>query len=580
MKRHKIPAYLIFPFLLATSTFGQEEVKRDSLPYLPVPPLDLPATEILVTPTRTSEVSVTIPARFTLITKEEILEMGAQDLGEVLSRIPGANVGRFGYLGQPQTLFLQGSSSEGVLFLLDGVPINDIQTGGLDLTFIPLNWIERIEVLKEGASSLYGANAVGGVVNIITKSFKGGRSYSRVALGRGSFETSRTEFEFGRGIGKKNRIYLTGDFLNTDGFQNEEYKLRAGSGKWAIDPLNGWKVTLSGNYFKGEREIYPDDTLDVRRSVLRLHLQKDDSDLSLSYRDEWQRNKKGEDQNRILGAESLLRLPSLLVGLEGGAKWGKGEEMVEGGIFLESEREIFPLLRIIPMLRGDANSVYGAEISPKLSLGYTASLDFHLFASVGQSFRAPTFEELFGAGGDSTLNPEKTFSSNLGAQYRYEGWNFGFSLFRNETKEGMGSNPKVLVRGLEGEIETGILKPFNLIGYGTFLHTEEQESKAELPYRPQLQGGGSVQYRDDFFRGKLEIRLLLDGEYVGERVSEPPVETLEAYHLLHTRGEIRITDFQIYARVSNILDVNYLSRGKLPLPGRTLHLGLSWAFWE
>ena len=132
---------------------------------------------------------------------------------------------------------------------------------------------------------------------------------------------------------------------------------------------------------------------------------------------------------------------------------------------------------------------------------------------------------------------------------------------------------------MEGEIEMEVLKPFDFRGYGTFLVAEDQDSMTDLPYRPQFQGGGSVQYRDDFFRGNLEIRLLLDGEYVGERFSESG-GTLEAYHLLHTRGEIRITDFQIYARVSNILDVNYLSRGKLPLPGRTLHLGLSWAFWE
>ena len=593
---------LIFSFFIFHST-----VCGDSLSTIPLPPLDLPSFETLLTPTRISEASLLIPARFIIITKEEIFSMGAQDLGDVFSHIPGAHVGSFGYLGKPRTLFLRGSSSEDVLYLLDGIPINNMENGDLDLSLIPLNWIERIEVLLEGCSSLYGEDAMGGVVNIITKGdWEGfdsdtpqsdlggsgsGRPYSRVGLGRGSFDSFRTEFEFGRGIGKKHQIYLTGDLLNTDGFQNGEFKLQAGSAKWRIEPLKGWKSTLAGNHFQGNYGVPSTDSLVNHRSLLRLHLQKDwekvKSTVSVYYRDEKEKGEGESLRNLILGSESLNQFSSFLLGVGGETRWEettglKEDQEIKGWALIMNEWEVLPLLRVSPQWRGDFNSEHGIDFSPKVSLGYTPSLYFHLFASVGQSFRSPPFKE------NLKREPLKYFSSSLGAQYHTDYWQTGFSLFRTES---MDSNEffifrndsivgiDTVIQGIEGEIETEILEPFAVRGYGILLSAEDEEMKKDLPYRPQFQGGWVIQYRESFLRGNFGLELLLSGEYVGERMSESG-ERLDDYHLLHSRGEIRIVDFALYAKVINLFDSYYRSRMNFPLPGRTLHVGLSWEFFD
>jgi hypothetical protein len=605
MKREK-RKHFIFVICHLSFIIYYSSAFSDSLSFITVPPLDIPYYEALVTPTKTKDPSIIIPARVLVITKEEIFETGAKDLGEVFTSLPGTHVGRYRYIGKPQTLFLRGSGSEQILFLLDGIPFNDNELGGLDLTQIPLNWVERIEILLEGASSLYGRDAVGGVVNIITKSLvesRGGfdpegpeigdpeinsgqgsgavRPYSRIGLRRGSFDTSLVEFEFGRKFGK-NRMYLTGEIFDSEGFLADEYRRKAGSGRWVVDSLKGWKISLSGKHLEADQRVNSSDSLMESRTLLSLHLGREESDVLVSFRNEKEEDGAGEKENRILNAESMIRYSYFLFGIQGGGRWGMVEETAEGGIFVSLDKEIFPLFRMMPSLRGDVNSVYGTEISPKLSLGYTPSLDFHLFASVSQSYRAPTFDELFSVAGDTTLKPERVLSANVGAEYLNPDWKIGFSLFRNETVKTLGSYPEIRVLGLEGEVKKQFKIKSSKIkvrGHGTLLQAEDQISGMDLPYRPDFQGGWSIQFEEKLVRGNLGLKASLEGEYVGVRVSESG-ENLSDFHLLHSRGELSIVDFQLFAKVKNLFDAEYVSRFNFELPGRTFQAGVAWAFHD
>jgi outer membrane cobalamin receptor len=577
----------IFLFIFLLSFILHSPALSDSLSYISVPPPDLPYYPALTTPTKKQDQSVLIPARVLVVTKEEIFETGAKDLGEVFTSLPGTHVGRYRYIGKSQTLFLRGSGSEQVLFLLDGIPLNDNELGGLDLNQIPINWVERIEILLEGASSLYGRDAVGGVVNIITKSLvdsRGGfktRPYSRIGMRRGSFDTSLVEFEFGRKFGK-NRLYLTGDILDSEGFLADKYRRRAGSGRWVVDSLKGWKIALSGRHLEADQGGSSSDSLEESRTLLSLHMGREESDMLVSFRYDKEEDGMRRNENSVLNVESVTRLSSILFGIQGSGRWGMNEETVEGGIFFSLDKEIFPLFRLMPSLRGDANSVYGTDISPKLSLGYTPSLDFHLFASASQSYRAPTFNELFSATGDTTLKPERVLSASAGAEYLNPVWKIGFSLFRNETVKTLGSYPEIRTHGLEGEIEYKFKiksSKFKMRGHGTFLQAEDQISGDDLPYRPEFQGGWSVQYEKKLIKGNLGLKVSLEGEYVGERVSETN-ENLSDFHLLHSRGELSIVDFQLFAKVKNLSDEDYVSRFNFELPGRTFQAGVVWAFWD
>ncbi len=130
----------------------------------------LPMEQIVVTATRTATTVLDSPDHVTVISAADIAASGAVSMAEVLSQQAGLSVTDNGTIGSVQSLQIRGSTTNQVLVLIDGVRANDSRQGGADLSQIPVENIERIEIVRGGSSALYGADAVGGVVNIITKS--------------------------------------------------------------------------------------------------------------------------------------------------------------------------------------------------------------------------------------------------------------------------------------------------------------------------------------------------------------------------------------------------------------------------
>ena len=128
--------------------------------------------EVVVTATRMAEPLSKASASVAVVTAEEIAARGATRLDEVLQDVVGLHVVSSGSAGSLSSASIRGSEASQVLVLIDGVRLNSPQYGQFDLNQLPvaLNEIERIEVLRGAASALYGSNALGGVINIITRS--------------------------------------------------------------------------------------------------------------------------------------------------------------------------------------------------------------------------------------------------------------------------------------------------------------------------------------------------------------------------------------------------------------------------
>lgn len=141
--------------------------------------LALATTQVLAQEQDLGEISVTAeswsPAKLApggsvvVITEEDIAQSGAASVAEVLETVSGFKSDDYGYAGSARTSSIRGSTSSQVLVIVDGVRMNDARQGYCDLTWLNLESVERIEVLKGGASSLYGADAVGGVIVVTTK---------------------------------------------------------------------------------------------------------------------------------------------------------------------------------------------------------------------------------------------------------------------------------------------------------------------------------------------------------------------------------------------------------------------------
>jgi len=123
--------------------------------------------EITVTATRIAESPT--PAAVTVVTAAQIEARGARTAADAIKVAPGVTIADYGPAGGLQSVSIRGSTTNQVLVMVDGVRLNSALTGGADLSSLSADNIERIEVLREGGSALYGGDAVGGVVNIITK---------------------------------------------------------------------------------------------------------------------------------------------------------------------------------------------------------------------------------------------------------------------------------------------------------------------------------------------------------------------------------------------------------------------------
>ncbi len=146
--------------LLASLALLSARVWAEDLPELP---------ETVITATREPTDILDSPSFVTVITQKDIQESGASDLSTVLAQQSGVVVNDYGPVGQSKTVSIRGSTSSQVLVLVDGVRVNSSFDGYVDLSRIPVDNIDHIEIVRGGAGSLWGTGAVGGVINIITR---------------------------------------------------------------------------------------------------------------------------------------------------------------------------------------------------------------------------------------------------------------------------------------------------------------------------------------------------------------------------------------------------------------------------
>jgi len=208
--------------------------------------------DIVVTATRTSAPLVEAPANVSIITKEDIEEMGALTVIDVFKREPGVFTSNL--LDNPKNaqVDIRGygeTAPQNVLFLVDGRRINNIDLSGTDLSQIPLEMIERIEIYRGPATVLYGDNAVAGAVNIITKK---GEDKPTVKAGMmaGSYATYSSSLS---AFGKEGKFsyYTLGSSYDTNGYrQNNNLQMKDLFGSFTLDAYENLSFSLKAGYHK------------------------------------------------------------------------------------------------------------------------------------------------------------------------------------------------------------------------------------------------------------------------------------------------------------------------------------------
>lgn len=240
--------YLMIAAILAvgTTALAEKEVKLE---------------ETVIT-TENFETSVQeTPKNITIVTSEEIANKGANTVAEALKGVPGINISTLD--GGEVTIDLRGygaTGSQNTLILIDGIPMNNIQGSGYYTSLIPVEMIDKIEVIPAGGAVMYGDGATGGVVNIITKSPQNKENYGSLGFEVGSWGTTKGNIHYGTKV--NDRLLMDVSYTNykTEGYRDiatKEYDkddkkesiwLR---GKYILD--NG---SIEANYRHNENEDY------------------------------------------------------------------------------------------------------------------------------------------------------------------------------------------------------------------------------------------------------------------------------------------------------------------------------------
>jgi outer membrane receptor protein involved in Fe transport len=252
--------------------------------------------EVVVTAERGPEPREQIPAAVSVLTREEIDRLPAENLSELLDFLPGFHVLFPEEYGNPPIVssrgFFGGGEAEYVQLLIDGVPVSDLESGLADWRRIRSADIERIEALRGPASSLYGDTALGGVVQIFTRS-AGQLPAGSLALSGGSFATRSADFTLRRGLGALD-LGLGATASRSDGFrehsQTDQQALDLSVGRSVGAGV--WRLTLSGS--SREREDPGPRTLEELRtdrfgSDALFRFDREETErgrMSLSYRHE------------------------------------------------------------------------------------------------------------------------------------------------------------------------------------------------------------------------------------------------------------------------------------------------------
>ena len=382
------------------------------------------ATEVVAT--RVLESAEAAGRREVILTREEIAELPVNTVHELLAVIPGSGLARRGARGVQGDLNLRGSTFEQALVMVNGMRVNNPQTGhhNLDL-FLPLASVERVEVLFGSGSALYGPDAFGGAVNIVTSS-----PVTSASLRVG--ENDLGGVAFGTPLGRG--LWVSGEREVHTGFRpntEADVKQLAAGWSWA-DEGSTVDVTISAgerdfgahrfysSRFPDQREATAGQLLTARAGfgagqmwwTAGLRLDRHDDEFILDReRPDWYRNR-----HRTEGA--LLDLG--LRGTAGGWRWAAGFEAAReeiessnlgghqrarGAVFAEVGRSDGPLSFAL-QARSDWYDGWGSVVTWAGGGGWQVGGGWLLRAHAGSSFRAPTFTDLYYTSPSSQGNPE------------------------------------------------------------------------------------------------------------------------------------------------------------------------------
>jgi len=579
-------------------------ISDDSLPQVEL-------DEIVVTATRTpTKISNTI-AQTRVVDSKELQRYQGQTALDVLKRQPGFNIKQDGDLGQSSNFYVRGYDSKRVLVLIDGIRYGSMSTGQPTLALLPAEQIERIEILYGASgSSIYGADAMGGVIQIFTKGSNTNQTSYSVTAGVGSNDHylygAAAQFANEQGASlslsaSRNQTKgisaienATGANRDDDGFESNNFSLNA-----SMPVTNNVRIGATGLYAKSKTEFdnftnVADAEIDQENGAVSIFSEYDKNDLTLrlsvgSSLDKLDNNVGDafETEQRQANLLSIYQLP---VGqLQAGTEWLKQEIDIDdntpangtdsykindrtiksGFLGYQVNKDVHDFQANI---RYDDNSQFDNETTYSIGYGFRILPSLRVGTSFATGYRAPSLNDLYVESSfyvpNENLDVEKSdnleafIESNTAIQTtRLTGFrsdvdgliNNAFDPATNKFKAVNISEAK-----LSGYSLTSDWQLNNVLFGGHYTYTDAEERSGDnkgkqLVYRPENTALAYIGYQD------LDYDIRLEAEYVGKIYTSASNDTfMDDYTLFSISGNYYLNpNLTVNSRIENLTNQDY-----------------------
>ncbi|NRB69163.1 MAG: TonB-dependent receptor [Vibrio sp.] len=548
-----------------------------------------------------------------VVTKDEIQSSQAKSIEEVLRRLPGIQISSNGGFGQTASVYIRGTESDHALILVNGVRLSSATTGSTAIGSLPLNGVERIEYVRGPRTAVYGSDAIGGVINIITSytgdetelwAEGGSDNYQKYAvstanqLGENGWVKASVNREKTDGFSatNQNSSYFDPD---DDGYDHTDLLLELGikpsdelSFKWNTNYTDG-----DVEYDSGEKEqkllsssIVGAYKTELLSSELIFSASRDQSTyVGLSGNYETNRQSVAWQNGYQVNPELLML---------GGVDWVNDDVSESTTAYAETSRSNLGAytsalyskdkVQAEVSLRIDDNEQFGDYTTWQVGSGYQLTPIYRLSVMAGTAFKAPTFNDLYypasqwGDSANPNLTPEESLNYEIALDVTPTMADFRIALYQNEISDLIARSSS---SGKYENIAEAQIKGLELVGEfstGDFFHsasidvmdTENKDTGKELARRSKYSAKWNVNYAYNDWH--FDLSYLYRGESYDDEANNTK---LDAYSLVDFSTHYYITDNLIVrGKIANLFDEDYETSYGYNTQERSYFAGLHYKF--